>query len=331
VGLAVIGAIGFDAWLLTCGYRGCPTRSAILAYKSPEGGRVLDRGGRLIGRLSPIKRINVPLRRVPAHVRQAFIATEDRRFARHEGVDWKGFGRSVARNLGSLSVREGFSTVTMQAARNAFLSEQAALNRSLGRKLIELRIARLLEKHLTKDQILELYLNEIYLGNGVYGVEAASRDLFGKSVREVTIGEGAMLAALPKGPSAYTPKRHYDRALARRNLVLRLMRREGYLDEVALATESSRGLDVQSADWRPPQPNESYALDAVRATVDSVLRATGEQSSELIVHTTLDVAAQRAAERSVRAHAGLIEDGIGWWASSGVARVQGAMVALDPR
>ena len=100
------------------------------------------------------------------------------------------------------------------------LSDQAALSRSLGRKLIELRIARLLEKHLTKDQILELYLNEIYLGNGVYGVEAASRDLFGKSVREVTIGEGAMLAALPKGPSAYTPKRHYDRALARRNLVL---------------------------------------------------------------------------------------------------------------
>lgn len=331
IGATIAAALVFDGWLLSCGFRGCPSRGAILAYEPPEGGRVLDRGGRLIGRLSLIKRVNVPLSRVPSHVREAFLATEDRRFAEHEGVDWRGFARSVVRNVASLSVREGFSTITMQAARNAFISERAALNRSFGRKLIELRIARLLEKHLTKDQILELYLNAIYLGNGVYGVEAASRDLFGKSVRDVTIGEGAMLAALPKGPSAYTPKRHYDRALARRNLVLGLMRREGYLDEIGFAAETSNGLDVHEGDWRPPQPNESYALDAVRTTVDSVLRASGERRSELIVHTTIDVRAQRAAERSVRNHAGRIEDGIGRWASSGDARVQGAMVALDPR
>ncbi len=327
----VSGAIAFDAWLLTCGFRGCPDKAAIIAYAPPEGGRVLDRGGRLIGRLSVIKRVNVPLNRVPLHVRRAFIATEDRRFATHEGVDWKGFARSVVRNVGSLSVREGFSTITMQAARNAFISERAALDRSLGRKLIELRIARLLEEHLTKDQILTLYLNAIYLGNGVYGVEAASRDLFGKSVRELSIGEGAMLAALPKGPSAYTPKRHHDRAVARRNLVLGLMHREGYLSAAVLAAEKGRGLRVQSDDWRPPQPNESFARDAVRAAVDSVQRATGERASELVVYTTIDVTAQRAAERSVRAHAARVENGIGWWASSDDARVQGAMVALDPR
>jgi penicillin-binding protein 1A len=327
----VSGAIAFDGWLLTCGFRGCPDKAAIIAYAPPEGGRVLDRGGRLIGRLSLIKRVNVPLNRVPIHVRRAFIATEDRRFATHEGVDWKGFARSVVRNVGSLSVREGFSTITMQAARNAFISERAALDRSLGRKLIELRIARLLEEHLTKDQILTLYLNAIYLGNGVYGVEAASRDLFGKSVRELSIGEGAMLAALPKGPSAYTPKRHHDRAVARRNLVLGLMHREGYLSAAALAAEKGRTLRVRGEDWRPPQPNESFALDAVRAAVDSVQRATGERASELVVYTTIDVTAQRAAERSVRAHAARVENGIGWWASSGDARVQGAMVALDPR
>ena len=327
----VSGAIAFDGWLLTCGFRGCPDAAAIIAYAPPEGGRVLDRGGRLIGRLSVIKRVNVPLNRVPMHVRRAFIATEDRRFATHAGVDWKGFARSVVRNVGSLSVREGFSTITMQAARNAFISERAALDRSLGRKLIELRIARLLEEHLTKDQILTLYLNAIYLGNGVYGVEAASRDLFGKSVRELSIGEGAMLAALPKGPSAYTPKRHHDRAVARRNLVLGLMHREGYLSAAALAAEKGRELRVQGGDWRPPQPNESFALDAVRATVDSVQRATGERASELVVYTTIDVTAQRAAERSVRTHAARVENGIGWWASSDGARVQGAMVALDPR
>jgi 1A family penicillin-binding protein len=327
---SVAGAVAFDAWLLTCGFRACPSRAAILAYKPPEGGQVLDRQGRLIGRLSFIKRANVPLSRVPRHVRQAFIATEDRRFLAHEGVDWQGFARSLVRNVTSLSVREGFSTITMQAARNAFIPERAALSRSLGRKLIEMRIARRLEAHLTKDQILELYLNAIYLGNGVYGVEAASRDLFGKPVRDVTVGEGAMLAALPKGPSAYTPKRHYDRAITRRNLVLSLMGREGYLDDDALTAETSAGLAVRSVDWKPSQANESYALDAVRAIVDSVLRAAGEQSSELVVHTTIDVRAQRAAERSVRTHASRIENSIGWWSGDG-PRVQGAMVAVDPR
>jgi len=330
LGLSVTGAIAFDAWLLTCGYRGCPTRAAILAYKPPEGGQVLDREGRLMGRLSFIKRANVPLSRVPKHVRPAFVATEDRRFLQHEGVDWKGFARSLVRNVASLGVREGFSTITMQAARNAFIPERAALSRSLGRKLIEMRIARRLEAHLTKDQILQLYLNAIYLGNGVYGVEAASRDLFGKSVRDVTIGEGAMLAALPKGPSAYTPKRHHDRALARRNLVLGLMRREGYLDDRGFAAQTSKGLDVRRADWKPSQVNESYALDAVRAIVDSVLRAAGERTSELVVHTTIDVRAQRAAERSVRTHTARIQRSADWWAADN-APVQGAMVALDPR
>jgi penicillin-binding protein 1A len=323
----VAGAVTFDAWLLTCGFRGCPSAAEIVAYRPPEGGKVLDRRGRLIGRLVPINRVNVKLRTVPAHVQQAFIATEDRRFASHGGVDWRAFGRAVVRNVTSFGIREGFSTITMQAARNGFIPERAALNRSLGRKLIELRIARLLERHLTKDQILELYLNAIYLGNGVYGVEAASRDLFGKSVRQLTTGEGAMLAALPKAPSSYTPKRHAARARARRNLVLRLMHREGYLEEIALASDSSAALRVQAQDWRPPQPHESYALDAVRVVVDSVLRMAGERSSELVVHTTIDVTAQRAAERAVRTHAARIEGDAGWSPEG----VQGAMVALDPR
>ncbi|MBC7896220.1 MAG: transglycosylase domain-containing protein, partial [Cytophagaceae bacterium] len=212
----VTGAATFDAWLVTCGFAGCPSAAELQGYRPPEGGRVLDRNGRLIGRLHVVNRVNVPLSRIPMHVRQAFVATEDRRFRRHEGIDWHGVARSVVRNVTSMRVREGFSTITMQAARNAFLPERAALSRSLGRKLIELRLARLMERHLTKDQILELYLNEIYLGNGVYGVDGASRDLFGKSVRDVSLVEGAVLAALAKGPSSYTPKRNPDRARARR-------------------------------------------------------------------------------------------------------------------
>jgi membrane peptidoglycan carboxypeptidase len=179
--VAIAGIAALNIWLFTCGYAGCPSRSAIVAYRPNEGGRVFDQNGKLIGHLAIVRRINVPLSRVPKHVRQAFVATEDRRFFDHDGIDWRGVVRSVVRNVSAMGVREGFSTITMQVARNSFL-QQRYHGRSLRRKLIELRLTRILEKELTKEQLLEHYLNVIYLGNGVYGVEAASRDLFGKSV-----------------------------------------------------------------------------------------------------------------------------------------------------
>jgi len=335
VTVGLVGALSFDVWVATCGLAGCPTPAAIRAYQPPEGGRVLDRNGTLVGRLTLIKRVNVPLERVPEHVRQAFIATEDRRFAHHHGIDWRGFARAVTRNIAALGVREGFSTITMQVARNTFMAEHEALRRSLGRKVLELRLARLLERHLTKDEILERYLNVIYLGNGVYGVEGASRDLFGKKVQDLTVAEGAVLAALPKAPSLYTPRRSVERARTRRDLVLGLMHQEGYLDDIGLAAARAERLVVARREWSPAQPHESFALDAVRATVDSVLRETGEQPSELVVHTTLDLAAQQAAERAVRTHADRIAREASWewqWAGAGRSgELQGAMVALDPR
>ncbi len=332
LGLATALGFGivFDAWLVSCGFAGCPTPEEFARYRPTEGGRVVDRNGRLIGRLQPVNRVNVTLKRVPRHVQQAFIATEDRRFADHRGVDVRSVARSVVRNVRSLGVREGFSTITMQAARNAFLTERAALQRSLGRKLIEVRLATLMERTMSKDEILELYLNEIYLGNGVYGVEAASRDLFGKGVRDVTVAEGAMLAALAKGPSAYTPKQHPDRARVRRNVVLALMHQEGYLTAGQMARASSRPLQVMRRDWRVPQPDESFALDAVRAVADSIARVLGRDAGELVVHTSLDLQAQRSAQRAIRVHAGRIENDIQWWGNSS-QRLQGAMVAIDPR
>ena len=124
----------------------------------------------------------MPLERVPRHVRAAFIAAEDRRFYYHGGIDWRSVGpRRWCATSARLGVREGFSTITMQVVRSAFLPHLSQ-ERSLRRKLIEIELARRLERALTKQQILELYLNVIYLGNGIYGVEAASRDLFGKSV-----------------------------------------------------------------------------------------------------------------------------------------------------
>jgi penicillin-binding protein 1A len=327
--VAVLAVVVFDAWLATCGFRGCPTGAEIRSFRPAEGGRILDRNGQTIGRIAVVRRVNVPLSQVPVHVRQAFIATEDRRFFEHNGLDWRGFARAAVRNVAALGVREGFSTITMQVARNTYVARLAS-ERSLRRKLMELRVARLLEQHLTKDRILELYLNVIYLGNGVYGVEAASRDLFGRSVEHVTVAEGAMLAALPKGPSAYTPRRDPARAVRRRNLVLALMAEEGYITEQRASSAARQPLDIEEKPWRPRQPDESYPHDVVRALVDSVLRSRSLQEGDVTVYTTIDIAAQRAAERAVRSRAAAIQRESREW-YGGNTPVEGAMVALDPR
>jgi len=322
LGLAIAGVAFLDVWLVTCGFTGCPSAGEIRAFRPDEGGRILDRNGRLIGRLASIKRVNVPLSDVPPHVRAAFIATEDRRFFRHHGVDWRGSVRAVVRNVSAFQVREGFSTITMQVARNTFLARRWN-GRSFKRKLVELRMARLIEKALTKDQILELYLNVIYLGNGVHGVEAASRDLFGKSVARVNIAEGAMLAALPKAPSVYTPRRNRKRAQRRRDLVLQLMVREGYLPQRMAMQAVDAPLRVAEREWRPNELGEPTALDAVRALVDSVA-PDAQKEGDITVYTTLDATAQAAADRAVARHAAAIDR------STRGAPVQGALVALDP-
>ncbi|HEX6058816.1 MAG TPA: PBP1A family penicillin-binding protein [Gemmatimonadaceae bacterium] len=324
--LVVIAVATADVWLASCGFEGCPTSAELRAFRPAEGGRILDRNGRLLGRLRAVRRINVELDRVPMHVRQAFLATEDRRFYDHDGLDWRGFARAVVRNLGAFGVREGFSTITMQVARNAFVDGRFR-NRSLPKKLMEMRLARLLERTLSKDQILELYLNVIYLGNGSYGVQAASRDLFAKDVERLTVDEGAMLAALPKGPSAYTPRRDRNRAMRRRNLVLGLMAREGYITDAGAAAAVRRPLVIADEPERDVRVGDSFALDAVRQLVDS---AVSDRVGELVVFTTLDARAQSAAERAIERRAAAIQRESNAWSGRRADRVQGALVALDP-
>jgi len=324
LGLSVAGILALDSWLFTCGFEGCPSRSEVRAYRPNEGGRVLDQNGKLIGHLAIVRRINVPLDRIPKHVRQAFVATEDRRFFDHNGIDWRGVARSVVRNVSAMGVREGFSTITMQVARNSFLVQRYQ-GRSLRRKLIELRLARLLEKELTKEQILEHYMNVIYLGNGVYGVEAASRDLFGKSVSQVSLSEAALLAALPKAPTSYAPRDFPERAVKRRNLVLALMREQGWIDESNMRRSAASPLRIARTEWRPSQYDQYGAIDAVRALVDSVI-PDALKEGDIVIRTTIDARAQQAADRAIARHAVAIQNE-GW---SNGERLQGALVALDP-
>jgi len=319
LGLSVAGMMMLNAWLLTCGFAGCPTRSEVRAYRPSEGGRVLDQNGRLIGHLAIVRRINVTLDKVPKHVQVAFIATEDRRFYKHHGIDWRGVARASVRNISSMGVREGFSTITMQLARNSFLQRRYN-GRSFRRKLLELRFAKIMEDELTKEQILEHYLNAIYLGNGVYGVEAASRDLFGKSVGNLTLSEAAMLAALPKAPTTYNPRDHGTRARERRDLVLGLMAEQGLVDEATVKQSQSVPLRIASNEWRPSQYDQFGAIDAVRSLVDSVLPDVLKEG-DVVIHTTIDSKAQQAADRAIARHAAAI----------GGSQLQGALVALDPQ
>jgi 1A family penicillin-binding protein len=327
---SILAVVTLDVWLATCGFDKCPTPRQIQSYQPDEGGRIYDRNGRLMGRLAIVRRLNVPIAQVPVHVRQAFIATEDRRFYKHHGIDWRGFIRASLKNIAAGGVRQGFSTITMQAAQNSFVVKKYP-NRSLRQKLVELRVARLMERSLSKDQILQLYMNAIYMGNGVYGVEAASRDLFGKSVSKITLPEAAMLAALPKAPSYYTPRRNPQRALQRRNLVLGLMVQAGYVSKNRLPGLTATRLRIADKEWRPDTRGDSYALDAVRQFTDSVLKNRDEDVADFTVYTTLDVTAQKAADRAISRRASAIQtESSGYWNKTRHS-IQGAMIAMDPR
>jgi 1A family penicillin-binding protein len=318
LGIGLLSLVTFDSWLLSCGFAGCPSSSEIRAFKPAEGGEIVDRNNKFLGRIAIVRRVNVPLTAVPEHVREAFIATEDRRFYEHNGLDWRGFFRSLARNVASLGFRQGFSTITMQVAENGFLLDRYN-KRSLRRKLLELRYARLLESQLSKDQILEHYLNVIYLGNGMYGVEAASRDLFGKSISRATLTEGALLAGLPKAPSSYTPRRSEERAVHRRAVVLGLMADAGFISRDLASRAAREPLHISEEEWRPNTANDVLALDVVRAFVDSVLPDVLKEG-DVKVYTTLDLTAQRAADRAVIRHAQALG-----------RTMQGALVAMDPQ
>jgi len=323
---AIASVLFLDAWLLTCGFHGCPSAAEVRTYSPNDGGRVLDRNGKLIGHLTVIRRVNVTLDDIPLHVRQAFVATEDRRFYTHSGIDWRGVARATVRNISALGVREGFSTITMQVARNSFMANRYS-GRSPRRKLIELRLARLLERHLTKDQILEHYLNVIYLGNGAYGVEAASRDLFGRSVSRVTLSQAALLAGVTRAPSYYAPRMHPRRARQRRDLVLSLMHDQGFISRAEADQSTRAALRLASNAWKPANVDTYGAMDAVRALVDSVLPHALREGN-VVVHTTIDATAQAAADLAIERQARAIEAG----SYSGYGEpIQGALVALDPQ
>ena len=329
--------VGALAWLWPrCSGADCPSVVALRDYAPPQATRVYDGRGQLVAHLAPERRIVVPLERIPAHVSGAFLAVEDKRFYRHEGVDWRRAFGAMARNVRSLSWSQGFSTVTMQLARNVF-PQHLKREKTLRRKLWEITLARKIEGEFSKDEILEMYLSQIYLSAGLYGVEAASQGYFGKSATKLTNAQAAMLAAIPRNPSFYDPRRNPEAVRSRRDLVLGMMASSGVIsrDEAQAAMAEPLGLaPPPEARGRAP-----YFIAAVRRELRERFGTDADQAGYR-VYTSLDPALQSAAEQALVQQIRAVERGAhgrfrgascsGRKVGNAGACLQGMFVAMDP-
>jgi penicillin-binding protein 1A len=256
--------------------------------------RVYSRDGLLLAEFGEKRRVPLAYAQIPERMRQAFLAAEDDRFFEHPGVDYQGLVRAGTQLVLTGKRRQGGSTITMQVARNFFLSREKTFTRKLKEILLSLRI----ERELSKQEILELYLNKIYLGNRAYGVGAAAQVYYGKEVGELDLPEIAMIAGLPKAPSTTNPIANPERALARRNYVLGRMQQLGFIDEQELA--QARATPVSASLHHAAVALEApYLAEMVRA---DLVERYGEETYTLglSAYTTLDSRLQEAADLSVR-------------------------------
>jgi penicillin-binding protein 1A len=294
-----------------CGIGGCPNVARLTSYQPGGATVLLDAAGDELANLAPVEHEVVSLASLPGHVPAAFLAVEDKRFYEHGGIDYRRVGGAIVADIRARGFVEGFSTITMQLARNVWPEQLPGQRRTLRRKLLEIRVARDIERQFSKDEILELYLNHIYFGGGAYGIEAASRNYFGKPATGLTLNEAAILAALPKSPTQYNPRRFADRARERRDLVLALMAAQDRIDgeEAERAQAAPLGVSRDAPRRRGGNAGTApYFVEAVRRVLEARF---GEEvyTQPLRVHTTLDVRAQHIAEQQLEEQLRAVERG----------------------
>lgn len=312
-GFGLIFAVFFNPWVWRLNLRA-------ELEKSKFASTVYDRNGEPIVSLYAKSRLWASAATIPLKLQQAYVATEDARFYLHKGIDIRGILRALYQDLKAGRKAQGGSTITQQLVKNLFFSHE----KNVIRKIWEMAYAIRIEQQYTKEQILELYLNSIYLGHGAWGIEAASRVYFGKPVRELNLNQAALLAALARSPEYYSPFRNPEAALKRRNLVLQLMYKYHYLTAAELRIYREKPLEVLNS------PGSTYVgayfIDYV---VDFLTRRTklSEQyirGAGLKVYTTMDRRIQKAAEGVFNNLPSASRD---QW---GVLQPQGALVALNP-
>ena len=308
---------------------------------------ILDRNNKIFGQIYVENRETVPYDQLPLNLVNAIIATEDNKFYQHHGYDLLGIVRAALKNAIAGHVRQGASTVTQQLARNSF----DLRGKTFRRKLLEMFVARRIEDHFSKQQIMELYLNRIYFGGGLYGAEAAARGYFDKPAREMTLAECATLAGLIKSPNKLSPWADQQASHEARNFVLGRMRELGFIDDTQYRSAEAEELVLGN---RQNARGQNYAIDYVRQQVIAAVGWDRAMSDGFRIHTTIDADLQNVAEKSLRAQLDAAEQTPGYnhqtyaqyaalWKAAGSSKspndksktfpppdyLQGAVIALD--
>lgn len=289
----------------------------------PASSQIYDAAGNEIANIHAAEnRMPVKIEQIPINLQQAFVAVEDNRFYEHKGVDPQGLLRALYTNIMSKEIAEGGSTITQQLAKNAYLTQE----RTLKRKIQEMFLALQLEKQYTKQEILELYLNQIYFGQGAYGVQAAAKTYFGKNVEDLNLSECALLAGIPKSPNYYSPFNNLQAAKERRNTVIDQMEKYHYIrpSEAKAAKESELVLAPPN---RPEEQHDAlYFINYVTQLLIEKYGADAVYKEGLKIYTTIDMDIQRMAEQA-------LADNLPVYGTdaNGVQQPQGALVAIDPK
>lgn len=274
--------------------------------KTPLGTKVYAEDGTLIGELKIQKGIYVPIKQIPKHLIDAVVAVEDSRFWKHKGIDYIGIGRALITDILHMKLKEGGSTITQQLAKIMFLTPE----KTLSRKIKEAYLALKIERELSKEKILELYLNNVYFGHGAYGVEMASRIYFGKSVQNITLPEAALLAGLIKAPNAYSPYNDLVKAKQRQEIVLERMEKEELITPQERRRASLQPIHLSSL--RISTENYNYFLEYVRKQLEETLDIEKIYKGNLKVYTTLDPQAQILAQRALQEGLREVDKRRGW-------------------
>ncbi len=269
-----------------------PDVSELRNFKPLNATKIYDREGRVVAELGIERRNTIPSAQIPPLMKAAFIAAEDARFFSHLGVDIPGIIRALIKDITKMRFYQGGSTITQQLVKLLYLTPE----KSVKRKILEMLLAVKVEKKLTKDEILELYLNQIYLGHGSYGIDAASRSFFGKSPRELSLGEISLLAGLPKAPAFYSPNKHMGRALIRRKYVLGRMVEDGYITKYDARIAAALPVKLSQ---RENQKKGSYFVEYVRGYLLKKYGYDMLYKGGLRVYTTLSTDLQEEADNSL--------------------------------
>ncbi len=297
VGLLVAAGVGGVIAFYLAFVRDLPDLRTIEDYRPPIASRVLDRHGEVVARFYKERRTLAPMESLPRHLIQAFVAGEDSSFFEHSGIDYTSILRAAWVNLrAGGEIKQGASTITQQMVKGLLLTPE----RKVKRKIREMILARRIEKRFSKQEILYLYLNQIYFGHGAYGIREAADTYFGKDTSDLSVSESALLAGLPKAPSRYSPFQNPDEAEARRHYVLSRMHEEGFIDDDTYTSALAEIPVLADRTASEDDPAAAYFTEEVRRALFD--RLGGEQVLEggLTIETSLDANLQRAAMRAVR-------------------------------